>query len=262
MKSLIASLIALACCVAAHSQPPVYRFDPAKVPVGTVYHYVKTNVDGSQPESVATYVAARDRIESFKYHEKGTRAGLVKAEMDWTNFMAARLESWQVFSKDERRLFATLAFDPAARAATITIPSARPDPEVSKMANFPVHLYNFDLASLNVTFRHLADPKKPFTIGIADPTFKTDPFFEYRGELTVTYERDEPRNGVETRRYKAEGKGIGGRGTIWVNKREGHIEDMEFDVANNPDWKTFKLKLLKTEQKTPAQWEAFIASRY
>lgn len=37
---------------------------------------------------------------------------------------------------------------------------------------------------------------------------------------------------------------------------------MEFDVANNPDWKTFKLKLLKTETMTPDQWQQFIASRF
>jgi hypothetical protein len=37
---------------------------------------------------------------------------------------------------------------------------------------------------------------------------------------------------------------------------------MEFDVANNPDWKTFKLKLVKTEKMTAAQWQLFISGHF
>lgn len=257
--TLFLSVAALLSSVAA--QAPVYKFDESKIPVGNVYHYLKTNVDGSQPEYVSTFIASRDRIESFKYHEKGMRAGLVIAELDWTNFMARRLESWQVFSRRERRLFATLTFDAAARTAAITVPSGK-DPEISKMGTFPVHLYNFDLASLNVTFPHLADPRQAFRVGIADPTFASGPSFEYKGELAITYERDEPHDGIETRRYRAAGDGIGGRGTIWVGKSDGHIVDMEFDVANNPEWKSFKLKLSKIEKMTSEQWRDFIASRF
>ncbi len=247
---------------AAAAQAPVYKFRPERVAVGTVYHYLKTNVDGSQAENISTYIASSERIESFKYHEKGTRSGLVIADMDWKNFMARRLESWQVFGKDERRLFATLEYSPSDQSITVSIPAAKPEPETVKVGRIPFHLYNFDLASLNVAWPHLVDPRKPFVVGIADPTFAHGPLVAYKGEMAVTYERDEARNGVETRRYAAKGKGIGGEGTIWVNKEFGHIEDMEFNVANNPDWKTFKLKLIKTETRTPAQWQEFIASRF
>jgi len=126
----------------------------------------------------------------------------------------------------------------------------------------PYHLYNFDLASLNVTLPHLVDPKRAFTVGIVDPTFKPGPLVAYKAELTVTYQKDEQRNGGETRRYAAEGNGIGGKGTIWVNKKFGHIEDMEFDIANNPDWRTFKLKLNKTEKMTADQWQQFIVAQF
>ena len=260
MKTL-AAIIAIFVAT-AFAQPPVYKLRPERIAVGTVYHYVKTNVDGTQPEQISLYILSRDRIESYKFHPKGTRAGLVTAEMDWKNFVPTKLESRQVFPTGERKLFATLTLDADGRNITVSIPTAKPEPETVKVESMPFHLYNFDLASLNVTLPHLADPKKPFTVGIVDPTFKPEPLVAYKGELTVTYEKDEQRNGVETRRYRAEGSGIGGKGTIWVNKKQGHIEDMEFDVANNPDWKTFKLKLTKTEKMTPDQWQQFIAAQF
>lgn len=262
MKALILASIIAVLTVSAFAQPPVYKLRPEQIAVGTVYHYVKTNVDGTQPENISLYVASRDRIESFKFHEKGTRAGLVTAEMDWKNFVARKLESRQVFANDERKLFATLELGADGKSVVVSIPTAKPEPETVKVESTPFHVYNFDLASLNVTLPHLVDPKKPFTVGIVDPTFKPDPLVAYKGELTVTYQKDEQRNGVETRRYAAEGNGIGGKGTIWVNKKLGHIEDMEFDVANNPDWKTFKLKLTKTEKMTADQWQRFIAAQF
>jgi hypothetical protein len=260
MKTLAAIIAIFA--ATAFAQPPVYKLRPERIAVGTVYHYVKTNVDGTQPEQISLYIATRDRIESYKFHPKGTRAGLVTAEMDWKNFVPTKLASRQVFATGERKLFATLTLDPVGKNITVSIPTAKPEPETVKVDSMPFHLYNFDLASLNVTLPHLADPKKAFTVGIVDPTFKPEPLVAYKGELTVTYEKDEQRNGVETRRYAAAGNGIGGKGTIWVNKKLGHIEDMEFDVANNPDWKTFKLKLTKTEKMTPDQWQQFIAAQF
>lgn len=249
--------------MAVFGQSTAFHFRPERVAVGTVYHYLKTNTDGSKPESISLYIASPSRIESFKFHEKGTQAGLVTAEMDWAGFFPKKLESFQVFSKDDRRLFATLTYQPYSREVDVLIPALKPEKESARIERLPFHLYNFDLASLNVSFPHLRDPKKPFVIGIADPTFKPDgPMFAYRGDLNIRYLRDETHNGEPCRLYEATGSGIGGRGVIWVNKKGGYIEDMEFDVANNPDWKTFKLKLLKKEKLTPGGWQSFIASHF
>ncbi len=247
----------------AAAQTTAFRYRPERVAVGTVYHYLKTNIDGSQPENISLYIASQNRIESFKFHEKGTRAGLVTADMDWQTFSPKKLESWQVVSKDERRLFATLTLDPDNKTVDVLIPAMRPEKEAAQLGMLPFHLYNFDLASLNVSFPHLIKPKGAFTIGIADPTFKADgAMFAYRGELMVNFEKDERHNGSICRRYKAAGPGIGGTGTIWVNKAGNYIEDMEFDVANNPDWKTFKLKLMKKEKINADGWQRFIAAHF
>ena len=225
-----------------------FKLQKSKVTVGTVYHYLKTNIDGTHPEHVSTYVAGIDTIESFKFHPKSERAGLVIATMDWNTWSVRRLESWQVFGGGRKNLFATVTYLPAEKAAEVSIPALRKTPERTAIPRMPFHIYNFDLASLNFAFRHLVNPKGSFTIGIADPTFKEDgPLFAYRCESTVSYVFEEARNGVACRKYKIDGPGLANRGgSIWVNKTGGYFEDVEIAFPDNPDWQSFKFKLEKT----------------
>lgn len=240
-----------------------FKFQKSKVTVGTVYHYLKTNIDGTHPEHVSTYVATTDTIESFKFHPKSERAGLVIASMDWNTFSVKRLESWQVFAGGKKTRFAVLTFLPAQKAVQVSIPVLKKKPERTTIPHIPFHVYNFDLASLNFAFRHLVNPKGSFTIGIADPTFKEGPMFAYRGEVTVSYVSEETRNGVACRKYKIDGPGLANRGgSIWVNQAGGYFEDIEIDLPDNPDWQSFKFKLEKTEQMDRAAWEQFMAAQF
>lgn len=263
----VVGALALGCLLgavaAAQDETGKFRYRPGRVAVGTVYHYLKTNLDGTHPEHVSIYVAARDRIESFKYHERGERAGLVVAEMDWSIFSARRLESWQV-TREGRKLFATLEYLPAERAVSVLIPATERPPEKTTVAQLPFHVYNFDLASLNFAFPHLRDPRAAFRVGLADPKFPFDErLFFYRGEATVTYVGDERRGGVPCRKYRIDGPGLDHRGGhLWADKRLGHFRDIEIALPDNPDWHSFKFRLTRTQRLTPAQWEAFIKAQF
>lgn len=202
-------------------------------------------------------------MESFKFHPKSDRAGYVIADMDWKVFSAKKLTSWQAYV-NEKKLFGTIVFDAAAKRAEVSIPAARAETESFAIKHFPVHLYNFDFGSLNFAFPHLKDSKKTFVIGVSDPTFSDKgPLVEYKGEVTVTYVAEETRNKVKTRKYKIDGVGLKNRdGFIWVNKKTGWIEDMEIDLPDNPDWTSFKFKLLRTEKMTPEQWQQFMKAQF
>jgi hypothetical protein len=238
-----------------------FRYRAARaVPVGTVLHYVKTNIDGTRPEYVSQFIAAGDVLESFKFHPKSPPAGLVIAEMDWHAFSAKSLKSWRVLGKGERRLFGTLMFDAAAGRAEVSLPSVRSAVESFDFKQLPIHLYNFDFGSLNFAFPHLVNPKVNFVVGVADPTFKeAGPLVEYKGEVTISYLKDERRNNIPVRKYRIDGAGLQNRGGfIWVNKQRGWIEDMEIDLPDNPDWTSFKFKLLRVEKMSRVEWEKFI----
>jgi hypothetical protein len=248
---------------AAQNDSAKFRFKPKKIAAETVYHYVKTNIDGTQPEYVSQYVAAPDKLEAFKFHPKGDRAALVIATMDWAIFSARRLESWQVFAEGKKNLFATLDYSGEAKTVEVSIPSTGKPNEKTAIKQLPFHVYNFDFGSLNFAFRHLANPKTSFTIGVADPTFKDNPLFAYRGEATIKYEGKETRNNVKCRKYRIDGAGLENRGGwIWVNEKLGHVEDMEIALADNPAWKSFKFKLLKIEKMSRDQWESFMKAQF
>ena len=246
-------------CSSAIAQVDQFQFQPAKIKTGVVYHYVKTNIDGTRPENISVYVASTDRLEVFKFHGPGTRAGFVVAQMDWKNFQAATLSSYGVFSASEQILAAQLKFDAAQKKMEVEIPAQDRPLEVIEFGYLPTHLYNFDLTSLNFAFRHLKNPTSPFTIGLADPTFAQEgPAVRYRGEVVVRYTGDEKRNGHDCRKYSIAGAGLENRnGSLWVNKQGEHFEDLEIELPDNPDWTTFKLNLKRMETMSADQWSQF-----
>ncbi len=250
--------------VCAQDTTSAFRYQPAKIEIGAVYHYLKTNIDGTKPEHVSIYVAARDRIESFKFHPKGARAGLVIGTFDWAAFSATTLESWQVFADKEKVLVATLKYLPASREVEVALPFMNRAAEKVAIPYRPFHVYNFDLASLNFAFRHLVNPRKPFKVGISDPTFsESGPAFLYRGEVEIVYDGEERRNGVQCRRYRIDGPGLANRGgTIWVARSGEHFEDVEIALADNPNWSSFKFKLQSKGRFSPAQWRDFIKAQF
>ena len=242
-----------------------FLFDAKKnLPIGTVLHYVKTNIDGTKPEQVSQFIASENTMESFKFHPKEFPAGLVIAEMDWVSFSAKSLKSWRILSKTERTLFGTILFDAATQKAEVSIPTEKKESEFFALKHFPVHLYNFDFGSLNFAFPHLLKPKKSFVIGVADPTFRENAaLVEYKGEVTISFVGEEKRNNVSTRKYKIDGVGLQNRsGFIWVNKKYCWIEDMEIQLPDNPEWTSFKFKLLRTEKMSRADWENFMKEQF
>ena len=263
MTKLIGTgLLTLSIFVLASAQSSVerFRYQPEKIVVGTTYHYLKTNIDGTNPEHVSLYVAAKDRIEAFKFHPGQSPAALVIAEIDWSTFSTKRLESWRVSTDGNKQLFATLKYSGAEKAALVEIPSLGRSAEKVAISHLPFHVYNFDLASLNFAFRHLIDPETGFTIGIADPAFEQQgPIFKYRGEAEVSYVGYEPRLNIPCRKYKIDGAGLENKGGfIWVDKGDGSIVDMEIALPDNPDWQSFKLRLKRVQMLDRKGWESFM----
>lgn len=254
------AVLALAGFAAPKSDAAKFRYRSEIVPVGNVYHYAKTNLDGTEPERIVLWVASTDRIEVFKYHPDNPPAALVTADMDWKLFSVKRLESWRIFGDGKRELAATLDMPPQGSPVVVRVPAlGRPQPERVAIEQLPVHVYNFDLSSLNFAFRHLRDPNGSFVVGLADPSFaEKGPAFFYRGRATVAYVADQMRGGVACRAYAINGPGLDNRGgVIWVAREGGHFQDVEIALPDNPSWTSFKLRLTKREKMTPEQWETF-----
>ena len=261
MRTFALVLAAVAALAApADAQTDAFRFDAARVPVGTVFHYLKSNQDGSAPEQIALYYAAPDRIEAFKYHPGESPAALVVATLDPGTMSASRLESWQLGSATERMLFATLDHDRATSEVVVEIPVSGLPAERLPVPALPVHVYNFDLASLGWALHHRVDPSQPFTVGLIDPRFAPEPpLFRWRGEVTIAPAAAAPADEAGVDRYSIGGEGLDGQsGWIVVDRAGGHIVEIDIPVPDHPAWQSFRLLLQRTERMDAASWQAFI----
>lgn len=246
---------------AVTSSATAFKYDPAKIEVGTVYHYVKSNIDGSKPADVAIFVASIDRVEVFKVYPGAKATFVVTSDMDWEVFSAKSLSTLEIYKDGSRKVTARARLSRETNQYAYTVGQSQYSVPIG---HYPVHNYNFDLTSLNFSFRHLANPESAFSIGVHVPAFDLRSLvkFVYSGQAEIKYLSDEAYNGVACRKYSIGGQGLANKtGTIWVNKEKGYIENVEIPVADNPSWKSFKLKLTGVETMSPEAWNNYIAAQ-
>ena len=254
---LLAAGAAVAQQGAATSSTSRFKYQPDKIEVGAVYHYTKSNLDGSKPITVSIFVAAKDRLEVLKAEADIIDAAHVIAEMDWNKFSASRLNAGVILKDGSRQQRVTL--DLSTKDDTVVIKVGGQEKIVS-IGHYPFHIYNFDFISLNFIFRHLIEPKSEFEIGVGDPTFD-ERIFAYKGKASFRYIEEAVIHGAACRKYRVSGEAFAGReGTVWVNKKLGHVENIEIPVRDNPDWKDFKFELKAIQKMTPEEWKKYMFS--
>ena len=91
LLSLLCAALLL-CAPPANAQLEAWRFEAAKVPVGRVFHYLKSQRDGTHATRISVYMASNERIEALKWDEGGDEATLVIGDMDWSRFSIRHFE--------------------------------------------------------------------------------------------------------------------------------------------------------------------------
>ena len=238
----------------------LFRYQPDRIKVGTVYHYTKSNLDGTRAITVSAYIASKDRIEVFKTDPDGDDYAYVIADMNWQVFSAEKLNSSNVFKDGTRKPQAELVLSLKDNTCSVDV---RGKKDSAVIGHYPYHVYNFDFMSLNFTFPHLMSPTKDFEVGIADPVFKDNAphIFEYKGKAIIKYLSEEMLHGATCRKYQISGEAFENKiGAIWVHKTLNHVEKIEIPVADNPNWHDFKLELKRVEKMTAEEWANYRAT--
>jgi hypothetical protein len=253
---------ALATLAAAHpmaAQVTAFSYDSNRVSTGRAYEYVKSNRDGTHPTQVTVYVAAADRLESLKWDSGGDVATLVTATIDWERFSVRSLEARRLRRDGPDVVQGTLSTD-ADRGGLLV--SFAPD-SVVPIRMWPWHSYDFDFASLAATLPHLVDPEGGFVFARMDVVYRGDEIgFAELGPVDVTFERRETRAGWEARRYRIAGPGLAGMaGTLWTDRRDGTLLEYELPIPDEPGFIDGRLRLVKTLQLQPADWERYQRSK-
>lgn len=246
-----------------------FAYHPDRTPVGTMYHYTKSNLDNTNTTHLYIYLASPEDIQVLKVEANGGRA-YVEAQMNWNTFAATSLVSWKLAPDGSRQPQARILWE---RDAPKVVGHLGPMQMPLTYSHIPSHLYNFDFTSLNVTLPHLKEPTESFTVGVVDPnwTLFNSPDFQPKdvvengmldkGRAHFDYQGQDIYRGIICHKYEVAGSGMEDQvGYMWISKAEGHIVKFEHPVPDNPGWVGFKLDLLGTQQHTSQSWESFIAS--
>jgi len=235
-----------------------FKYQPEKIQAGAVYHYIKSNLDGSSPARV--YIRVRDvlNLDVWKFEVHQYDAAYVTAHMDWNSFSADQIQSWVVTPDKHRREQAKLTSSYADKSFSM---SWREQTETIQIGHYPVHVYNFDFISLNFILRHWCEPQGETEIGVIQPIFDSNMagVIKYEGRVTLKYLEDEQRNGHPCRRYSVGGEGLQNQyGSAWLDRDLMHIVDMEIPIPDNPAWNSFRFALVSIRFMDEQAWIQFL----
>ena len=254
------------------SSAHLFEYQPEKIKVGTVYQYVKSNIDGTNPADVSIYVATTQRLEVLKIEQGSSLPAYVTADFDWDSFSAIRLDSWHILEDGSlrRQLESRLSLEHNTYTAYLGEGVFRVE-----VGHYPVHNYNFDFISFNFIFRHLSNPEQDFEIGVVEPNWDVilSPEFSptggaanvlrYKGKALIEYVGNDTHHDVDCRKYRIGGEGMENQiGFFWVNTDNGHFENFEHPHRDNPAWDSFKFDLRSVGDMTTGEWKNFIAVRH
>jgi hypothetical protein len=265
---VLSFLFAINTTITSAQDAKTFKFNPARLRVGTLYTYRKSNLDGTHPDNVLIYVASKNRLQVLKL-EKGVTTGVnIEAELDWQNFMPSKMTMYHdrkdgshtpIFHLTVDGDEAVLTPDNLAamnkQAAEIVGKEQR-----IKVAKWPAHIYGFELISFNFAVQHLRNPKSSFSVGILGDNANFGPDsrspLTYLGAAQIDYLATEKCQDKLCHKYKLGGEAFKGKeGFFWTDAKFGHITNLEMPLANNGDWDNFKLQFLKSEALSAAQWQ-------
>ena len=247
----------------ARSKPPMaagFRYEPGRIPVGRVYRYAKSNLDGSNPSEIALYLASETRIEALKFHPGAPEATLVVAEMDWEVASVRAFRTYRLDEHGDRTLAAELETSADRKRLVAKVGGQ----ELScPLERFPWHSYDFDFASLNVALRFLVEPEGETELAIVDPVQGPQgPELVAKGMVVLAYESVEERAGLDCRRYVLDGPGLENRGgSLWASRGdEVFLVAFEVDLPDEPGMSSGKLEWQRSETMSGEEWEAFVSA--
>lgn len=241
----------------AQSQSSAFQHRPERAPAtGTVWHFTKSNRDGSMPWHFEVFFASPTRVEVVKWLKGATDFVEVHADFDFARAMPVVLQQWNTTKAGrEPRLWAFLPAD----ASELRLSVAGGPVLVSPYSLAPLQVWGFDLMGLAPMFPHLSAPERPFEVSFLDPNRPGPggaPFMVDRGRFTP--DGEETLDGVVCRRYRLAGPVFGDAvGTVWLGKADGTLRRAEHALRTSTDWTDFRLVRVGEEKLDGIAWERF-----
>ena len=237
---------------------------PPSAAEDSIYHYVRSNQDGSEPEHVVHFRPSRQEIAVYKWVEKCTTAAYVTAQMDEAVREGRSFVAGKVARDGSQASFGTLTLDLTAGAlqAELDPPGAGHISQRHALKSRPFLLYDFDFADLNA-FLQEHRPRASFAYEL--PVIWPGPAGMFRdlGRMTASYAGDERHLGRATRRFDLAVAGpTPATGRLWIDAARGFIVEAQLAAPNHQEYRDFRLKLERVESGGRPAWDALTAGHY
>lgn len=247
-----------------------FEFDPSRLDVGSMYHYVASDLTGKYPMDTYVYVKSLDTIAIYKdYPQIAPDQGLVfivEDEFNWDYMMTERVYAYNPLNdltipNQEIESLGQIDFVRKVFDIKATANDGRGKPVTKTfILNFerePFYDYSLFHIDLQFALRHLKDGVKKLMVGNTFAARYNEMIIEYVGEETI--------NGIPCRKYEHRSQGIlakllGARGYIWLAKDDPRHYTVKYtsQLRRNATWKNFCLQLKEIRKIKPEEWEAFV----
>ena len=229
-----------------------------------IYHYVRSNRDGTEPEHIVQFRPTRTQVAVYKWVEKCTNAAYVTAEMDAAVREGRRYFAGRVARDGSQAQFGTLTLDPESStlAAELNPPGAGRITAEHKLKSRPYVIFDFDFADLNA-FLQAHRPRTSFAYELpviwpGEPTL-----FRDLGRLTATFAGEEEHLGRRARRFDLSVAGPApATGRLWIDADHGFIVEADLSLPNHDGYRDFRLKLDRVETGGRRAWNALTAAHH
>lgn len=253
---LLAAVLGLAGCATRSPVPPES--------IGRVYTYVRSNQDGTDPETVHVFRAREDFIEVAKMRARCTDAALVTAQLDIPTAQATRLVAGRLRPDGTQRPIGWIDWSAEGPRLDMRLDwNGSEHTQALPLASTPWHLYDFDLASLAVPMR--AKPQASFAFDLAMVWPGDDPARLLRrlGRAEATYVGEETFEGRKALRFDVGGPAFAGRGGVFFfDAAEGHLLAADLGLPNHPGYRDFRLRLTQIRQGGRATWHRLLTAHH
>ena len=234
-------------------------------PIGdAIFHYIRSNRDGSEPEHVVHFRTSKTGISVYKWVEKCTTAAYVTANMDDELQNGRAFIAGKVAEDGSQARFGILTLDPVllTLSADVTPPGGPRIQAKHYLRAKPFLLYDFDFADLN-SFLQEHRPRSDFAFALPVIWPSDETIFRDLGMLRAHYAGAEKHSGRETLRFdlKVEGPAPTS-GVLWVDAKDGFIVEAELGLPNHREYRDFRLKLDKVEGGGKIAWDLLLKSHY
>lgn len=238
---------------------------PPQSPVGdAIYHYVRSNLDGSEPENVVQFRPSRTGIAVYKWVEKCTNAAYVTAQMDGAVREGRRYVAGRVARDGSQATFGTLTLDPVTSTllAEIDPPGGSHVSARHTLKSRPYVIYDFDFADLNA-FLQEHRPKRDFTYALPVIWPCEPSLFRDLGQLTASFAGNEQHLGRRSRRFDLTVAGPEpASGRLWIDAEHGFIVEAELSLPNHDGYRDFRLRLDRVEHGGRSAWDQLTAGHH